>query len=280
MSKFGDAFAAARKSGKKEFTFGGERYNTRMRDEENAKPTAKAIAATSGKTQEDYIRSTKDKAAIDAFLNKPAAKATEKPAAKPAAATSNRVGFHNAADKAAKISGAASRYSDSAKQGDAAAKKSIAAGQADRMKDVMRDAAADKKAIAAGQAARMAERAANIAKSKKDYDPSSAGSNFKMALAKMGFKKGGSANLRAERTNMPSKTPKQKSFMAAVANNPKFAKKVGVPSKVGKEFAMKDKKMAAGGLAAGHKTADGVAKKGKTDTKMPKMAMGGKMKGC
>ena len=42
---------------------------------------------------------------------------------------------------------------------------------------------------------------------------------------------------------MPSKTPKQKSFMAAVANNPKFAKKVGVPSKVGKEFEMKDKKM-------------------------------------
>lgn len=82
---------------------------------------------------------------------------------------------------------------------------------------------------------------------------------------------------------MPSKTPKQKSFMAAVANNPKFAKKVGVPSKVGKEFAMKDKKMgmkkmASGGLAGGHKAADGIAKKGKTKGKgkMPKMAMGGK----
>jgi hypothetical protein len=84
---------------------------------------------------------------------------------------------------------------------------------------------------------------------------------------------------------MPSKTPKQKSFMAAVANNPKFAKKVGVPSKVGKEFEMKDKKMgmkkmAAGGLAGGHKAADGIAKKGKTKGMMPKMAMGGKMKGC
>ena len=80
---------------------------------------------------------------------------------------------------------------------------------------------------------------------------------------------------------MPSKTPKQKSFMAAVANNPKFAKKVGVAPKVGKEFAMKDKmmgmkKMAAGGLAGGHKAADGIAKKGKTKGKMPKMAMGGK----
>jgi hypothetical protein len=83
---------------------------------------------------------------------------------------------------------------------------------------------------------------------------------------------------------MPSKTPKQKSFMAAVANNPKFAKKVGVAPKVGKEFAMKDKMMkkmpkkAAGGNVS--KRADGIVKKGKTDTKMPKMAMGGKMKGC
>ena len=83
---------------------------------------------------------------------------------------------------------------------------------------------------------------------------------------------------------MPSKTPKQKSFMAAVANNPKFAKKVGVAPKVGKEFEMKDKMMkkmpkkAAGGSVS--KRADGVAKKGKTDTKMSKMAMGGKMKGC
>ena len=100
---------------------------------------------------------------------------------------------------------------------------------------------------------------------------------------------------------MPSKTPKQKSFMAAVANNPKFAKKVGVSSKVGKEFEMKDKKMgmkkmadkagramtkkspdtmgramkkyAEGGSVSSR--ADGIAKKGKTDTKMPKMAMGG-----
>lgn len=80
---------------------------------------------------------------------------------------------------------------------------------------------------------------------------------------------------------MPSKTPKQKSFMAAVAANPKFAKKVGVAPKVGKEFAMKDKKMpkmAAGGSVSSR--ADGIAKKGKTDTKMPKMAKGGKMKGC
>ena len=36
------------------------------------------------------------------------------------------------------------------------------------------------------------------------------------------------------------------------------------------------KKMAAGGLSAGHKSADGVASKGKTKGKMVKMSMGGK----
>jgi hypothetical protein len=36
--------------------------------------------------------------------------------------------------------------------------------------------------------------------------------------------------------------------------------------------------MASGGLAAGHKAADGIARKGKTDTKQVKMAKGGMMK--
>ena len=35
---------------------------------------------------------------------------------------------------------------------------------------------------------------------------------------------------------MPAKSEKQERFMQAVANNPKFAKKVGVPTSVGKEF--------------------------------------------
>ena len=118
--------------------------------------------------------------------------------------------------------------------------------------------------------------------------------------------------------------------MAAVANNPKFAKKVGVPKSVGEEFTKADKGkqfkrggemaeskkmvkkevafmkakgapksmikhekaeagmkkggkvkcMASGGLAAGHKAADGVAKKGKTKAMQVKMAKGGMTKGC
>jgi hypothetical protein len=40
---------------------------------------------------------------------------------------------------------------------------------------------------------------------------------------------------------VPSVSKKQHNFMAAVANNPKFAKKSGVPSFVGKEFLTADK---------------------------------------
>ena len=39
-----------------------------------------------------------------------------------------------------------------------------------------------------------------------------------------------------EERNMPSKTPKQRRTMAAAAHNPAFAKKMGIPQKVAKEF--------------------------------------------
>jgi hypothetical protein len=49
---------------------------------------------------------------------------------------------------------------------------------------------------------------------------------------------------------MPSTSKKQHGFMAAVANNPKFAKKVGVSKSVGEEFMKADKgrKFKQGGL--------------------------------
>ncbi len=49
---------------------------------------------------------------------------------------------------------------------------------------------------------------------------------------------------------MPSKTPAQHRLMEAVAHNSAFAKKVGIPQSVGKEFAKADKgkKFAGGGL--------------------------------
>ena len=43
---------------------------------------------------------------------------------------------------------------------------------------------------------------------------------------------------------MPSKSPAQARLMRAVAHNPAFARKVGVPQSVGKEFAAADKRKA------------------------------------
>ena len=40
---------------------------------------------------------------------------------------------------------------------------------------------------------------------------------------------------------MPSKSAKQAKLMRAAAHNPAFAKKVGVPQKVAKEFVTADK---------------------------------------
>ena len=113
---------------------------------------------------------------------------------------------------------------------------------------------------------------------------------------------------------MPSTSKKQHNFMAAVANNPAFAKKAGVPQSVGKEFSNADKnrkfkeggdtmaskmnagfmammakkkgapakKMASGGMTkmGSVKTAapskDGIAVKGKTKGTMVTMKSGGK----
>ena len=127
---------------------------------------------------------------------------------------------------------------------------------------------------------------------------------------------------------MPAKSAAQKRLMDAAAHNPAFAKKVGIPSKVAKEYSeaskgmtfrkggeMKEskammkkevsfmkkkgapksmikheeaemgmkkggkvKKYAAGGLAAGHKSADGIAIKGKTKAKQITMRKGGMCK--
>jgi hypothetical protein len=132
---------------------------------------------------------------------------------------------------------------------------------------------------------------------------------------------------------MPSTSKKQHNFMEAVAHNPSFAKKEGVPQSVGQDFSKADKgktfkrggematkgmnpfakfeksgkdvekkgvkegskkdmmmdkaqmmgmkrggatkKMASGGLAAGHKSADGVASRGKTKARQVKMNKGG-----
>ena len=105
---------------------------------------------------------------------------------------------------------------------------------------------------------------------------------------------------------MPSKSKKQHNLMAAVANNPKFAKKVGIPQSVGKEYVKADegrkfkegglmkksscgtKKMAMGGMAKAKKTMRNLddeiyridTEKAMEKRKMNKMAAGGKVRGA
>ena len=85
---------------------------------------------------------------------------------------------------------------------------------------------------------------------------------------------------------MPSASKKQHNFMAAVAHNPAFAKKAGVPQSVGQEFTKADKgrKFAQGGLMATKGSGNGItkAKMGSVKTAAPSkdgVAAKGKTKG-
>ena len=68
---------------------------------------------------------------------------------------------------------------------------------------------------------------------------------------------------------MPSVSKKQHNFMAAVANNPEFAKKAGVPQSVGKEFSTADKgkKFSTGGHMATTKMGKPTMKPGMSTAK-------------
>ena len=71
---------------------------------------------------------------------------------------------------------------------------------------------------------------------------------------------------------MPSVSKKQHNFMAAVANNPAFAKKAGVPQSVGKEFSNADKnrKFSKGGdTMASNMKKSGMPMKMKDGKKVP-----------
>ena len=86
---------------------------------------------------------------------------------------------------------------------------------------------------------------------------------------------------------MPSKSKKQHNLMAAVANNPKFAKKVGIPQSVGEDYVEADKgrKFRSGGMAGcGTKrmSKGGMAKMSKGGMAMANKGYkkGGKIDGC
>jgi hypothetical protein len=73
---------------------------------------------------------------------------------------------------------------------------------------------------------------------------------------------------------MPSTSKKQHNFMAAIAHNPAFAKKVGIPQSVGKDFnnADKGKKFKEGGTMKSDMKEDMKMDK-KQDVSMIKKAM-------
>jgi hypothetical protein len=77
---------------------------------------------------------------------------------------------------------------------------------------------------------------------------------------------------------MPAVSKKQEKFMQAVANNPKFAKKVGVKQSIGQEFTKekgmkKVKKMMGGGMTAPGMTAPGMPGMAGAQAMDPRMQM-------
>ena len=92
---------------------------------------------------------------------------------------------------------------------------------------------------------------------------------------------------------MPTVSKKQEKFMQAVAHNPAFAKKAGVPQSVGREFTKSKGGLMAtkmkfpapskmGAVKTAAPSRDGVAMKGKTKGKqvsMPGNKMTGKVSG-
>ena len=76
---------------------------------------------------------------------------------------------------------------------------------------------------------------------------------------------------------MPSTSKKQHNFMAAVAHNPAFAKKAGVPQSVGKDFneADKGRKFSKGGDMATKMNPGFMAMMAKKKAGAKKMAAGG-----
>ena len=84
------------------------------------------------------------------------------------------------------------------------------------------------------------------------------------------------SQLRGDR--MPAKSKKQQRFMAAVANNPEFAKETGVPKKVGEKFMKMKKGYKAGGKLNMVKGPDGKMVPDYAADGKGKMKKGGKVK--
>jgi hypothetical protein len=136
---------------------------------------------------------------------------------------------------------------------------------------------------------------------KKAGVPQSVGKEFSKADKGKTFKRGGDMNptkmgkpvmkpgMSTAKVGMKKPTPMadtsmmggmgmKKGGMPMVMKDGKKVPAFAADSKGKMNMGGKVKKMAAGGLASGHKSADGIASKGKTKGKQVKMAMGGMAK--
>jgi hypothetical protein len=108
---------------------------------------------------------------------------------------------------------------------------------------------------------------------KKAGVPQSVGKEFSNADKGKTFKRGGEMATKMDPKMMAMMMKKKSPMAPAAAAAP--AAPMGMMKKGGSV-----KKMASGGLAAGHKSADGIAKKGKTQGMDAKMKRGGMARGC
>jgi hypothetical protein len=102
----------------------------------------------------------------------------------------------------------------------------------------------------------------------KDFSKADKGKTFKRGGEMKKMKEGGKADMAQDKAMV------KKALRMHDAQEHKGGKGTDL-SKL-KKGGMAMKKMAGGGLAAGHKSADGIATKGKTRAMMPKMSKGGK----
>jgi hypothetical protein len=107
---------------------------------------------------------------------------------------------------------------------------------------------------------------------KKAGVPQSVGKEFSNADKGKTFKRGGDMATKMDPKMMAMMMKKKKSPMA-----PRAAMAPAAPMGGGMGMMKKGgmAKMAGGGLAGGHKSADGIAKKGKTEARQVKMKKGG-----
>ena len=121
----------------------------------------------------------------------------------------------------------------------------------------------------------MAAVAHSPAFAKKVGVPQSVGQDFSKADKGKTFKRGGDMATQMDPRMMAALMAKKKAAMGAGAPAPQ-APMGGMGGMGGMKKGGGVKKMAGGGLAAGHKSADGIASKGKTQGKNITMKRGGK----